>query len=611
MHGHPQVLEGNEVTGDSAAGNLALKARWSDLQAHDARQVSRFEVDMLSIRWRTVLFAFVVTLALAPSKISTQQVESVRSQEGMVSSQQWIASQVGADVLSSGGNAVDAAIATGFALAVTHPTAGNIGGGGFMVIRFPNGQSTAIDFREKAPLASDPEMWLDENGEYSSGVHHRSHKAVGVPGTVAGFDKAHRLYGAAAWADLVQPAIDLAGAGFELSESLAGSIERFAGRSPYEATVSAFSKGGEAYQVGETWNQPDLARSLERIRDDRRDGFYQGETASLIAAEMRRGEGLITLEDLARYQARERNTIQGTYRGYDIISMPPPSSGGVAIVTMLNILEAYDLAGMGHNSAEYIHHLAEAMRRAYRDRAQFLADADFSDVPVQRLTSKEHATWLRRNIDSERASVSHPTDVEIVSESPETTHYSVVDADGMAVSVTYTLESGYGSGIVVPGAGFLLNNEMGDFNAGPGLTNESGLIGTTPNLARPQQRMLSSMSPSIVARDGKLVAVIGSPGGRTIINTTLQLILNLVEFGMDIQEAVAAPRIHHQWLPDRIRVESDGILAEVHSQLEQMGHIVQVGGRQGSANSIGVDLTTGERIGAPDPRSPDSGARGN
>lgn len=566
---------------------------------------------MLSIRWRTVLFAFVVTLALAPSKISTQQVESVRSQEGMVSSQQWIASQVGADVLSSGGNAVDAAIATGFALAVTHPTAGNIGGGGFMVIRFPNGQSTAIDFREKAPLASDPEMWLDENGEYSSGVHHRSHKAVGVPGTVAGFDKAHRLYGAAAWADLVQPAIDLAGAGFELSESLAGSIERFASRSPYEATVSVFSKGGEAYQVGETWNQPDLARSLERIRDERRDGFYQGETASLIAAEMRRGEGLITLEDLARYQARERNTIQGTYRGYDIISMPPPSSGGVAIVTMLNILEAYDLAGMGHNSAEYIHHLAEAMRRAYRDRAQFLADADFSDVPVQRLTSKEHATWLRRNIDSERASVSHPTDVEIVSESPETTHYSVVDADGMAVSVTYTLESGYGSGIVVPGAGFLLNNEMGDFNAGPGLTNESGLIGTTPNLARPQQRMLSSMSPSIVARDGKLVAVIGSPGGRTIINTTLQLILNLVEFGMDIQEAVAAPRIHHQWLPDRIRVESDGILAEVHSQLEQMGHIVQVGGRQGSANSIGVDLTTGERIGAPDPRSPDSGARGN
>ena len=566
---------------------------------------------MLSIRWRTVLFAFVATLAIAPSTISTQQVESIRSQAGMVSSQQWIASQVGADVLSSGGNAVDAAIATGFALAVTHPTAGNIGGGGFMVIRFPNGQSTAIDFREKAPLASHPEMWLDESGQYSSEVHHRSYKAVGVPGTVAGFDKANRLYGVAAWADLVQPAIDLAGEGFELSESLAGSIARFASRSPYEATVSAFTKGGAPYQVGESWSQPDLARSLERIRDDRRDGFYQGETASLIAAEMRRGGGLITLEDLSRYQARERATIQGTYRGYDVISMPPPSSGGVAIVTMLNILEAYDLSGMGHNSAEYIHHLAEAMRRAYRDRAQFLADADFSDVPVQRLTSKEHATWLRRNIDSEHASVSHPTDVEMPSESPETTHYSVVDADGMAVSVTYTLESGYGSGIVVPGAGFLLNNEMGDFNAGPGLTNESGLIGTAANLARPQQRMLSSMSPSIVARDGALVAVIGTPGGRTIINTTLQLILNMVDFGMSITEAVAAPRIHHQWLPDRIRVESNGISAQIQSQLEQMGHIVQVGGRQGSANSIGVDLTTGERIGAPDPRSPDSGARGH
>ena len=566
---------------------------------------------MLSIRWRTVLFAFVATLAIAPSTISTQQVESIRSQAGMVSSQQWIASQVGADVLSSGGNAVDAAIATGFALAVTHPTAGNIGGGGFMVIRFPNGQSTAIDFREKAPLASHPEMWLDESGEYSSEVHHRSYKAVGVPGTVAGFDKANRLYGVAAWADLVQPAIDLAGEGFELSESLAGSIARFAGRSPYEATVSAFTKGGAPYQVGESWSQPDLAKSLERIRDDRRDGFYQGETASLIAAEMRRGGGLITLEDLSRYQARERATIQGTYRGYDVISMPPPSSGGVAIVTMLNILEAYDLSGMGHNSAEYIHHLAEAMRRAYRDRAQFLADADFSDVPVQRLTSKEHATWLRRNIDSERASISHPTDVEMPPESPETTHYSVVDADGMAVSVTYTLESGYGSGIVVPGAGFLLNNEMGDFNAGPGLTNESGLIGTDANLARPQQRMLSSMSPSILAKDGALVAVIGTPGGRTIINTTLQLILNMVDFRMSITEAVAAPRIHHQWLPDRIRIESNGISAQLQSQLEQMGHIIQVGGRQGSANSIGVDLTTGERIGAPDPRSSDSGARGN
>lgn len=546
---------------------------------------------------------------LAPPSASAQSEGVVRSNGGMVASQQWIASQVGADVLADGGNAVDAAIATGFALAVTHPTAGNIGGGGFMVIRFPDGRTTALDFREKAPLEAHPDMWLDENGEYSSEIHHRSHLAVGVPGTVAGFDKAHRLYGQAEWSDLVEPAVELADDGFELSDALSGSLARFVERIQYEASQQAFSDGGDPYGPGETLRQPDLARTLERIRDEGRDGFYLGETARMLADEMRRGGGIITEEDLELYEARERAPIRGTYRGYDIISMPPPSSGGVAIVAMLNILEAYDLAAMGHNSTTYIHHLAEAMRRAYRDRAEFLADADFADVPVQKLTSKEHAAWLRRNIDPERASVSHPTDVKMGYESPETTHYSVVDADGMAVSVTYTLESGYGSGIVVPGAGFLLNNEMGDFNAGPGLTNDRGLIGTEPNLARPEQRMLSSMSPSIVARDGELVAVVGSPGGRTIINTTMQLILNMVDFGMSIDEAVAAPRIHHQWLPDRIRIEEDGVPASTVSELEAMGHTVQMGGRQGSANSIGVDARTGERVGAPDPRSPDSGAR--
>jgi len=280
------------------------------------------------------------------------------------------------------------------------------------------------------------------------------------------------------------------------------------------------------------------------------------------------------------------------------------------MVTMLNMLEAYDLRSMGHNSADYVHHLAEVMRRAFRDRAEYLADGDFADVPVRRLTSKEHAAWLSRNIDSERASVSHPSDIAQPHESPETTHYSVVDSDGLAVSVTYTLEQGYGSGIVVPGAGFLLNNEMGDFNAGPGLTNDRGLIGTEPNLTRPQQRMLSSMSPTIVAKDGKLVAVVGSPGGRTIINTVLQVILNVIDFEMDIGEAVAAPRIHHQWLPDRIRIEADGITPEALARLEEMGHEVQMGGQQGSANSIGIDRSTGEQVGAPDPRSPDSGARG-
>ncbi|NNL29851.1 MAG: gamma-glutamyltransferase, partial [Gemmatimonadetes bacterium] len=398
---------------------------------------------------------FLLAATAAPSVVA-QDRGVVRTDAGVVASQQWIASQVGADVLAAGGNAVDAAIATGFALAVTHPTAGNIGGGGFMVIRFPNGQSTAIDFREKAPLAAHPEMWLDENGEYSSEMHHRSHLAVGVPGTVAGFEKAHTLYGEAQWASLVDASVALAEEGFVLSDALAGSIARFVGRTPHEASVQAYSREGTPYVAGETMSLPDLARSLARIRDQGADGFYSGETARLIASEMRRGGGMITEEDLARYRARERTPVTGTYRGYDVISMPPPSSGGVAIVTMLNILEAYDLASMGHNSAEYIHHLAEAMRRAFRERATYLADADFADVPVQRLTSKEHAGWLRRNIHPERASVSHPSDVMLPPESMQTTHYSVVDADGMAVSVTYTLESGYGSGIVVPGAGFLL-----------------------------------------------------------------------------------------------------------------------------------------------------------
>jgi len=559
---------------------------------------------------RPLAAVLAVLLSLCTVGLSAQSVEPVRSNGGMVVSQQWIASQAGADVLAAGGNAVDAAIATGFALAVTHPSAGNIGGGGFMVIRFPNGQSTAIDFREKAPLAAHADMWMGEDGEYSAQIHHRSHLSVGVPGTVAGFDKAHRLYGRADWEDLVEPAIDLAQDGFELSEALAASMAGAVGRSEYEATIAALSKQGTPYEAGETWKQRELARTLERIREHRADGFYRGETARLIVEEMRRGGGIITEEDLDRYEARERSTVTGTYRGYDVIAMPPPSSGGIAMVTMLNMLEAYDLGSMGHNSAEYVHHLAEVMRRAFRDRAQYVADVDFVDVPVQRLTSKEYATWLGRSIDPSRASVSHPSDVAQPYESPQTTHYSVVDADGLAVSVTYTLEFGYGSGIVVPGAGFLLNNEMGDFNAGPGLTNDRGLIGTEPNLARPQQRMLSSMSPAIVARDGELVAVVGSPGGRTIINTVLQVILNVVDFEMDIGEAVAAPRIHHQWLPDRIRIEADGVTPQALMRLEEMGHTVQMGGGQGSANSIGIDSSTGERVGGPDPRSPDSGARG-
>jgi gamma-glutamyltranspeptidase/glutathione hydrolase len=534
---------------------------------------------------------------------------TVRAAGGMVVSEHPEASRAGAEVLAAGGNAVDAAIATGFALAVTHPSAGNIGGGGFMVIRFPDGTTTALDFREKAPLAAHPDMWL-VGGEYSAQQHHYSHMAVGVPGTVAGFEKASRLYGESRWEELVEPAVALARDGFELSEALAESLARVVARfERYPATVAAFSRDGEPYAAGEELRQPELARTLERIRDQGADGFYRGETARLLVEEMERGGGLITLEDLERYQARERTPITVDYRGWTVTSMPPPSSGGVAIATMLNILEGYDLGALGPDSPEYLHLLAESMRRAFRDRAAWLADTDAVDVPVHELTSEAHAARLRAEIDPERASVSSPLDLDRITESPQTTHYSVVDGEGTAVSVTYTLEAGYGSGIVVPGAGFLLNNEMGDFNAGPGLTDENGLIGTEPNLARPEQRMLSSMSPSIVSRDGALVAVVGSPGGRTIINTVLQVILNLTTFGMDLPEAVAQPRIHHQWLPDRIAAEEtlDPALVEA---LEAMGHTVVVRGRQGLAHSILVDAASGLLVGQPDARNPDAGAAG-
>ena len=534
----------------------------------------------------------------------------LRSRDGMVSSTNLIASEVGAEVLAAGGNAVDAAIATGFALAVVHPSAGNIGGGGFMVIRSPDGSATAIDFREKAPLAAHPEMFTDQDGEYSFDIHHASHVAVGVPGTVAGFALAHERHGGGTpWAELVEPAVGLAGEGFTLSPALARSLASVLPRmEPFPASVAQFSKAGVPYEEGEVFRQPDLARTLGLIRDQGREGFYEGETARLLAEEMARGGGMIVEEDLARYEARERTPIRGTYRGYDLVSMPPPSSGGTAIVQMLNILEGFDLAALGHNSPAYVHHLTEAMRLAYRDRAQFLADTDFVDVPLDRLTSKAYADELRGGIHAGQAGHSEPSQLVIAEESDETTHYSVVDRDGMAVSVTYTLEQGYGSKITVPGAGFLLNNEMGDFNGKPGLTNERGLIGTEANLARPEQRMLSSMSPSVLSRDGELVAVVGTPGGRTIINTVMQLVLNIVDHGMTIEEAVTAPRIHHQWLPNNVRIEEGGISDGDVAALEAMGHEVQVRGSQGRASSIGVDPRTGEFIGAPDPRSPDGGA---
>ncbi len=566
----------------------------------------------LTMVWAILVPAMVSAQALAEQTVVVGAPgETIRTAGGMVVSEHPEASRAGAEVLAAGGNAVDAAIATGFALAVTHPSAGNIGGGGFMVIRFPDGATTALDFRERAPAASHPEMFVGADGEYSSEIHHRSHIAVGVPGTVAGFDKAHRLYGAMNWERLVYPSVVLAEDGFELSERLAGSLAGFVGRNRYEATIAAFSDDGVPYEAGDTLRQYDLAQSLRRIMLNRGAGFYEGETARLIAEEMRRGGGIITEADLLAYRARERAPIHGSYRGYDVISMPPPSSGGVAMVEMLEILEGYDVESLGHNTSRSLHLLIESMRRAYRDRAVYLADPDYVDVPVHELVSEEHAALRRSTIDPRRASQSSPADVEVGTESLETTHYSVVDADGMAVSVTYTLEAGYGSGIVVPGAGFLLNNEMGDFNGRPGLTDESGLIGTDPNLARPGQRMLSSMTPTILARDGELVAVIGSPGGRTIINTVMQVVSNIVDHRMGFPEAIEAGRIHHQWLPDRVSVEQDALSGATIQALEAMGHTLSVRGSQGTAHSIMIDPVTGERIGTPDARSPASGAAGH
>ena len=573
--------------------------------------------------WRSPVFAAALLLlgactsapAPAPTPAPTQTVrdstQPVVAASAMVVSASAIASEIGNQVLRNGGNAVDAAIATGFALAVTYPTAGNIGGGGFMVIRFPDGRVTAFDFREKAPLKAHANMFLDSAGEYSSTIHHNSHIAVGVPGTVAGFALAHEKYGTGQWARLVSPAARLARDGFAappgLARSLASALRSF---ERYPASVQAYSKNGVPYAEGETIKLPDLAHTLERIEKQGRDGFYKGETARLLAEEMKRGGGLITEEDLAKYQAKERVPVRGTYRGYDIISMPPPSSGGIAMIEMFNILEGYDLRSLGHNSAKHVHYMAEAMRRAFLDRARFVADPDFAQVPVDKLTSKQYAQQLRGTIDPNKATPSAPADVTLASESMETTHYSIVDKNGMAVSVTYTLEAGYGSKIVVPGAGFLLNNEMGDFNAKPGLTTATGLIGTEPNLARPEQRMLSSMTPSIIAKDGKLVAIVGSPGGRTIINTVLQVTSNIIDFGMNIQQAVNAPRIHHQWLPDRVSIEQNGVTPEIAEELKRMGHTVNIGGRQGTAHSIMIDAA-GRRLGAPDARDRDAGAAGH
>ena len=548
--------------------------------------------------------AALAALLVAPAPAGAQIVEARR---GMVSAQEPHAARAGLEVLQAGGSAVDAAVATAFALAVTHPQAGNIGGGGFMIVRPPAGPPAAYDFREAAPAAASAEMFLVD-GEYDAARHHDSHVAVGVPGTVAGLHLAWSEQGRLPWRRLLEPAIALARDGFAVPEHLARSL---AGVLPalrrYPASLAQFARGGRPYAAGETLRQPDLARTLERIAEAGPDGFYRGPTAELIAREMRANGGLITAADLAAYRAVRREPVRGAYRGHDIISMPPPSSGGTVLIEMLNVLEGFDLAAAGHGTARTVHLMAETMRRAYADRALHLGDPDFNPaLPLPRLLSKAYAARLRESIDPERASRSSPASFTWPPAGEETTHLSVVDDERLAVALTYTLEQRYGSKIVVPGAGFLLNNEMGDFNPAPGLTTAGGLIGTPPNLAAPGKRMLSSMTPTIVARGGRLRLLTGSPGGRTIINTVLHTIVNVIDFGMDADAAVNAPRFHHQWLPDLLVHERGGLEPGTRARLAAQGHALAERERQGVVQAIAYDAEAGRLAGAPDRRVPGS-----
>ncbi len=541
--------------------------------------------------------------------LSNLGAEGVRPEEeitpdkpvrGMVVAVSPQGADVGRAILEQGGNAVDAAVATAFAMAVTYPAAGNIGGGGFMVIHPApgHGDPVVIDYRETAPLAATSTMYKKDETWYS-------HRAVGVPGTVAGLALAHKRFGRLPWKAVVLPAVRLAEEGFVLSGGMAGSLNYAVGAArDFPETRRCLGKdGGKAdWRAGDLFVQKDLGRTLRLIMENGPDAFYKGPIADLVAAEMERGKGLITKEDLARYRAKQRQPIHGTYRGYDVYGPPPPSSGGTCIVEMLNILENFDLGAMERWSPETLHLLIETMRRAYCDRARYLGDQDFVKIP-EHLTSKDYARKLAQSIDRKKATRSEDLarDIPLGREGANTTHFSVIDADGMAVANTYTLERSFGSGIVVKGAGFLLNNEMIDFNWVPGVTTRDGGIGTAPNLIAPGKRMLSSQTPTIVARDGKVVLVTGSPGSRTIINTSLQVVVNVIDFKMTPRAAVDAPRLHHQWFPDRVRFEGTGTYPEVTKQLEAMGHSV-AGTRQGDAHTIWVDPHTGKYVGAEDQR---------
>jgi gamma-glutamyltranspeptidase/glutathione hydrolase len=550
----------------------------------------------------------------------------VHAQHAMVVSVHDLASQAGVEVLRAGGNAVDAAVATGFALAVVHPPAGNIGGGGFMLVRMADGKTHFLDYREKAPAAATRDMYLDPQGNVIEGASEYGYKAIGVPGSVAGMVYAGKKFGKLTLKQVMAPAIKLARDGFTLSWEEARDLHD-SHLSNFSESRRVFQRNGDYYKPGETFRQPDLARTLERISENP-DDFYHGALARELAAAMQKGGGLITVEDMAHYEVKEREPVHGTYRGYEVISAPPPSSGGTVLIESLNILEGFDLAKMESRSALSIHFTVEGFRRAFFDRAEFMGDPDFSKIPVAQLLDKRYAAAWRESIGPERASVSKDlkrpaifseleqyaqvhTPAVTQRESNHTTHYSVVDAEGNAVAVTTTINDWFGSRVTADGLGFLLNDEMDDFSSKPGAPNADGLIQGAANEIGPGKRPLSSMTPTIVVHNGKPVMVLGSPGSSKIITTVANVLMGVIDYGMNLQEAVNAPRFHNQWMPDLVNVEK-WFSPDTLNALGKMGYKVQIGLHDDAQNPspywsdaecIAVDEKTGERLGATDGRN--------
>ncbi|QDU70335.1 gamma-glutamyltransferase [Mucisphaera calidilacus] len=543
----------------------------------------------------------------APTKTQPEaatKAQVTTSTTGMVASNSDVASRIGADVLRQGGNAVDAAIATQFALAVTWPEAGNIGGGGFMLVAPPHKEVVCIDYRETAPLDATTDM-------YTFGENRHHHRHAGVPGTVAGMEQAHHKFGSLEWADLVTPAVELARNGFTVDEHLAGSLNSVLKKEKTQTADNlaelrrVYGKpDGTDWQAGDRLQLPDLANTLETIAHQGSKGFYQGKVAQAIADDMKAQGGIITTTDLAGYEARTRKAIHTTYLGHDVYGAPPPSSGGVTITLMLNMLERYDLVADERYSVRTLHLMTEAMKRAFSERAKHLGDTDFVEVPLAELTTKAYARSLAQSINPDKTTPSEELapPIQLADESPSTTHFSVIDEQGMAVANTTTLEQAWGSRIITPGLGFVYNNEMGDFNWKPGHTDRKGRIGTPANIIEPGKRMLSSMSPTIVRQHGKAILVTGSPGGRTIINTVLGILVSTLDYNQPLAQTIDEPRIHHGWFPDELVVEP-GIAESTLQDLRGLGHAVRVRtGPQGAAHSIRIDPKTGTRTGVADHR---------